>query len=289
MEILSHAGDKAHAGVEAGNDKDGRNEHKARPAEQLLCQSGEHLGTGGKARVYRSGLGTGMAQHGINGQQQPARQQSGPDGAALHGAALCDAPGLDVQRDDRAKVQPGQSVHSLVAVQDALHGGQRGVFCTGRAVVRSQRVGQTPGKQHHDEQNQAGAEDAAQPVGELFRPQCHQKGRCKKQHRVGQLQPGTAAYQRHQHLEGGAGGAGDGKAGPDGKIHQNGEHRGEHRMDAAGKPVQTARPGHRRDSCDGQADGADGKARKGRPEAGTGLCAQMRREDQVPGSEKHGK
>ena len=38
-----------------------------------------------------------------------------------------------------------------------------------------------------------------------------------------------------------------------------------------------------------QADGADGKARKGRPEAGTGLCAQMRRENQVPGSEKHGK
>ena len=60
-------------------------------------------------------------------------------------------------------------------------------------------------------------------------------------------------------------------------------------MDAAGKPVQTARPGHRRDSCDGQADGADGKARKGRPETGTGLCAQMRRENQVPGSEKHGK
>mgnify|MGYP004419582267 CR=1 FL=1 len=30
-----------------------------------------------------------------------------------------------------------------------------------------------------------------------------------------------------------------------------------------------------------------GVAVKGRPEAGTGLCAQMRREDQVPGSEKH--
>ena len=182
MKILPHAGDQAHAGVEACDHKNGRNEHKARPAEQLLCQSGEHLGTGGKARVYCSGLGTGMAQHGINGQQQSARQKSGPDGAALHGAALCDAPGPDVQRDDRAKVQPGQSVHGLVAVQNALHGGQRGVFCAGRAVVRGQRVGQTPGKQHHDEQNQAGAEDAAQPVGELFRPQCHQKGRCKKQH-----------------------------------------------------------------------------------------------------------
>ena len=41
-------------------------------------------------------------------------------------------------------------------------------------------VGQTPGKQHHDEQNQAGAEDAAQPVGKLFRPQRHKEGSGKK-------------------------------------------------------------------------------------------------------------
>ena len=148
---------------------------------------------------------------------------------------------------------------------------------------------ETPGKQHHDEHDQAGAEDAAQPVGKLFRPQRHQKGRCKKQHRVGQLQPGTAAYQRHQHLEGGTGGAGDGKAGPDGKIHQNGEHHGEHRMHPAGKLIQTACPCHSHHARNGQADGADGKARKGRPEAGTGLCAQMRREDQIACTKKHGK
>ena len=39
MKILPHAGDQAHAGVEACDHKNGRNEHKARPAEQLLCQS----------------------------------------------------------------------------------------------------------------------------------------------------------------------------------------------------------------------------------------------------------
>ena len=138
---------------------------------------------------------------------------------------------------------------------------------------------ETPGKQHHDEHDQAGAEDAAQPVGKLFRPQRHQKGRCKKQHRVGQLQPGTAAYQRHQHLERGACRAGNGKARANGKIHQNGEHHGEHRMHPAGKLIQTACPCHSHHARNGQADGADDKARKGRPEAGTGLCAQMRRED----------
>ena len=50
-------------------------------------------------------------------------------------------------------------------------------------------------------------------------------------------------------------------------------------MHPAGKLIQTARPGHSHHARNGQADGADGKARKGRPEAGTGLCAQMRRED----------
>ena len=85
------------------------------------------------------------------------------------------------------------------------------------------------------------------------------------------------------------GGAGDGKAGPDGKIHQNGEHHGEHRMHPAGKLIQTACPCHSHHARNGQADGADGKARKGRPEAGTGLCAQMRREDQIACTKKHGK
>ena len=289
MKILTHAGDQAHAGVEACDHKNGRNKHKARPTEQRLCQSGEHLGTGGKARIHRAGLGPGVAQHGVDHQHQPACNKTGPDGAALHGTAFCDTPGADVQGNDRAKIQPGQRVHGLVAVQDALHSGQGCVLCAGCAVVCRQRMDETPGKQHHDEHDQAGAEDAAQPVGKLFRPQRHQKGRCKKQHRVGQLQPGTAAYQRHQHLEGGTGGAGDGKAGPDGKIHQNGEHHGEHRMHPAGKLIQTACPCHSHHARNGQADGADGKARKGRPEAGTGLCAQMRREDQIACTKKHGK
>ena len=93
------------------------------------------------------------------------------------------------------------------------------------------------------------------------------------------MQPGTAAYQRHQHLEGGTGGAGDGKAGPDGKIHQNGEHHGEHRMHPAGKLIQTACPCHSHHARNGQADGADEQPGKGGPEVHARLRAQMRRED----------
>ena len=60
-------------------------------------------------------------------------------------------------------------------------------------------------------------------------------------------------------------------------------------MHPAGKPVQTACPCHSHHARNGQADGADGKARKGGPEIHARLRAQMRREDQVPGSKKHGK
>ena len=60
-------------------------------------------------------------------------------------------------------------------------------------------------------------------------------------------------------------------------------------MHPAGKLIQTACPCHSYHARNGQADGADGKARKGRPEAGTGLCAQMRREDQIACTKKHGK
>ena len=162
MEVLPHAGDEPHAGVEAGNDEDGRDEHQPRPAEQVLRQGGEHLGTGGKARVHRTGLSTGVAQHGVDGQQQPARDEPGADGAPLHGRAFGDAPGPDVQRDHRPEVQPGQGVHGLVAVQDALGGGQGSVFRAGRGIVGRQRVGKAPGEQHHDQPDQAGAEDAAQ-------------------------------------------------------------------------------------------------------------------------------
>ena len=121
-----------------------------------------------------------MAQHGVDHQHQPACNKTGPDGAALHGMAFCDTPGADVQGNDRAKIQPGQRVHGLVAVQDALHSGQGCVLCAGCAVVCRQRMDETPGKQHHDEHDQAGAEDAAQPVGKLFRPQRHKEGSGKK-------------------------------------------------------------------------------------------------------------
>ena len=120
MKILTHAGDQAHAGVEACDHKNGRNEHKARPAEQLLCQSGEHLGTGGKTGHGGTGQRSGVPQHGIDRQQQPACHKTGTDGTALHVLLPGNALRPDVHGDDRAKVQCGKGVHGLVTVQYAL-------------------------------------------------------------------------------------------------------------------------------------------------------------------------
>ena len=230
-----------------------------------------------------------MAQHGVHGQQQRPGNESGLDDAVLHGLVLGDAPCPDVQRDDRAEVQRCQRVHGLVAVEHSLHGGQSGVLCAGGSVVCRQRVQQAPGKQRRDEQNQAGAEDAPQPFGELFRVERYQERRSEKYRRVDHLQPGAAAQQRHQHLERGAGRARDGQTRPDGQVDQNGEHPGKGRVHPPGKSVQVACLSHRRNAGDGQADGADCKACKGKPEVCPGLCAQMRREDQVARPEKHGK
>ena len=48
-------------------------------------------------------------------------------------------------------------------------GGQGSIFRAGRGIVGRQRVGKAPGEQHHDQPDQAGAEDAAQQVGEFVR------------------------------------------------------------------------------------------------------------------------
>ncbi len=148
---------------------------------------------------------------------------------------------------------------------------------------------QTAREQDEDQRDEGRAEDAAQPVGELFRMERHEERRRKENDGVAQLQAAPAAHQRHQHLERGAGRAGDGEAWPDGKIDQNGEHEGKFRVDPAGQLVEPARSGHGHHACDGQADGTDGEPGKGRPEVGTGLCAEMGRKDQISGSEEHRK
>ena len=120
MEILSHTGDQPHTGVEAGQHKDGRKQHQPRLTEQPLRQHGQHLGTGGKAGHGGTGQRSGVPQHGIDRQQQPACHKPGTDGTALHVLLPGNALRPDVHGDDRAKVQCGKGVHGLVTVQYAL-------------------------------------------------------------------------------------------------------------------------------------------------------------------------
>ena len=72
------------------------------------------------APVARPGQRSGVPQHGIDHQQQPACHKTGTDGTALHVLLPGNALRPDVHGDDRAKVQCGKGVHGLVTVQYAL-------------------------------------------------------------------------------------------------------------------------------------------------------------------------
>ena len=289
MEILAHARDEAHAGVEAGDDKDGRQQHLSHPAKQGVGQQGEGLGTRLTAGERGPRNAADVGEHGVDHRKQPGGEEPGPDGAPLHLPGFGHTEGLDVQRNDRPEIQPGQSVHGLVAVQDALHGGQGGVGGGRGAVACCCRVEQTARKQQQDQGQQGGAEDFAQPLGQLLRVLGHQKGHCKKQEGVAPLQRGAFPCQRLQHRKRGAGRAGDGEAWPNGEIYQNGEDLRKPGVHPLGQLGQPPGPGYGHHACNGQADGADGKPGKGQPEAGACLCPQIGRKDQVACSEKHGK
>ena len=96
---------------------------------------------------------------------------------------------------------------------------------------------------------------------------------------VDRLQSGTAAHQRHQHLERGAGCAGDGKAWADGQVDQDREHLCKGRVHPPGQRAQTSGVCYRSHTRDGQTDGTDRQSGKGRPEVCPRLCAQMGREN----------
>ena len=228
-----------------------------------------------------------MGQHGVDHQQHPARDESGPDGAPPHGGFFRDADGLNVQGDDGPEVERRQRVHGLVAVQHPLRGGEGGVSRGGHAITGGGRAEDAAREQHHDKHQQGGAEDAAQPLGQLFRPEGHEV-RCREEYEgVEELSQPAPPHQRGQHLKGGAGRAGDGKAGADGQVDQHGEHLRKAGMHPPGQHGQTARPRHRRHAREGQADGADGKACEGEPDRRPGLCAEEGRKDEVARPEEH--
>lgn len=119
VEILAHARDEAHAGVEAGDDKDGRQQHLSHPAKQGVGQQGEGLGTRLTAGERGPRNAADVGEHGVDHRKQPGGEEPGPDGAPLHLPGFGHTEGLDVQRNDRPEIQPGQSVDmhkTLVAV-----------------------------------------------------------------------------------------------------------------------------------------------------------------------------
>ncbi len=186
------------------------------------------------------------------------------------------------------EIQPGQSVHGLVAVQDALHGGQGGVGGGRGAVACCCRVEQTARKQQQDQGQQGGAEDFAQPLGQLLRVLGHQKGHCKKQEGVAPLQRGAFPASGSSIANEVLAVRGMARHGPMERytrMEKTCANRGAPARPAGAAPG----PGYGHHACNGQADGTDGKPGKGQPEAGACLCPQIGRKDQVACSEKHGK
>ncbi len=130
-------------------------------------------------------------------------------------------------------------------------------------------------KDHRHQNQKHGAQDLSQTAGEPLRVEGHHKGRGKKDQGVDQLEPGGGGPGGEEggycHLKGCTGSAGDGQAGADGQIDQNGEDGGKQGMDPAGQGIQTACPDHGDDAQNGQADGADGQTGHGGPGLYSGL------------------
>ena len=154
--------------------------------------------------------------------------------------------------------------------------------------MRRYRVDQAARKQHHDQDDQRRAEDLAQPVGELFRAQRHEKGHGEKQHRIDKLLRRPAADERHEHLKRGARRARDSEARADGQVAQQREHRRKARMHPRGERGQAARPRNRDHAEHRQADRAHRKAEERQPGIRARLRTKKGREDQIARPEKHG-
>ena len=201
-------------------------------------------------------------------------------------------PGPDIQGDDDAEVEGGNGVHGLVAVQKALDGRVAGI-AAGGGCVAPHRPDQAAHKEHHNQGDEDGTEDFAQPVGEPLGLQRQGQGGGKEQHGVNQLeQSGRGALPQKggdRHLKGGTGRPWNGQAGANGKVNQKGKRRGKPGTHPARQRVQSAGAGHRHHAQDGEAHRRHRQTRKGNP----GGCARLRackgRENQVSRPEKHGK
>ena len=231
-----------------------------------------------------------MGEHGVDGQQDSAGEPAGTDGAAHDGAVVLNAARADVEGDDDAEVERGDRVHRLVTDEKPLHRGVGRVRVRHRAVPARGPQGAAQ-KDDEDEQQQGGTEDLAKPVGELFRLEGEQERHTEEEGGVAELKESERCVRREEggdgHFKGGAGGAGNGEAGPDGKIDEHRIDGCKARMYPSGQPGEPARPRHGDHPEDGEADGAEREPGHGGPGACPGLRAEKGREDQIPRPEEH--
>ena len=291
MEVSPAGADEAHAHVEAGDQEDGGQQHPAAGAEQQARRVGQGLRPVGGVGHGPAGQGPHMGQHAVHRQQQHPGDHPGPGGGAHHRPRLLHPAGPQVHRDDDAEGQGGQGVHGLIALQEAPDGRVGQVLAAGRAVSL-QGIEHAGGKGHHNEAHQHGAEDLAQPVSELLRPQGQRQGGGEEHQGVNQAQQGHRGplphKGGHRHLKGGGGRPGDGQAGADGQIDRHGKGPGKGGVHPAGQGVHAAGPGHRHHPQHRQAHGADGQSRHGRPGVHPRHGPDARRENQVARPEKQG-
>ena len=201
-----------------------------------------------------------------------------------------DSKGPDVHHDHDAEIQGRNGIHSLIAGQKAL---DRRDLVIGRqgGAVGSHRMDQTAHEHCPHQQQKHGAQELAQPSGQLLRLKGHQEGGGKKKQGVAELKPhrGGARGQegRDRHLKRGAGRPGDGQAGADGQIDQNGEHSGKGGMDPAGQFCQTPCPHHSDHTQNWEKHRADRQPGHSEPGVHPGLRAQLGWKDQVARTKEH--
>ena len=291
MEVLAAGADKAHAHIEAGNEEDTRQQDAAHGAEQQAHHIGEGLRPVGRVGECAARQGADVGQHAVDHQQHPSGDHPRPDGTLHHGALLLHTPGADVHRNDNAEGQGGDGVHGLIALDEALDHRMGRVVPGGRTVAL-QRVDQTAHKGDDDQRHQDGAENLAQPVGELLRPQGDEQGGGEEHQGVDQLIHPDGGVRSHEgrdgHFKRGGGRPGDGQAGADGQIGHDGEHPGKGGMHTAAQGIQPAGAGHRHHPQYRQPHRAEGQPQHGGPGLGARLGRNIGRKNQITRPKKHG-
>lgn len=287
MKIFGTAAEQPDADIQARDDKDQAQDYGANGTIQPGDQIGQHL-----CAVGRSGEGSpahrpDMGQRAVDDQQQPAGNPSGRDGVAHNALLLLDPVVFDIQHDDDAIVERHEGVHGLVSVGKSL--------CKDVLRIASARLPVSAGgpdkasdHNHQNQEQQARGQNLPDAFGEFFRAQgdnhCHQE---EDQRIDGQHPSGGLLHKgSDRHFKGSGGRSRNGQPGADGQIHQDDEHGGKFFPHPSGKLLKAAGLGHGDYAQHREPDGRDGEPDHGDPGIRPRLCADKRREDQIPRAEE---